>query len=58
LLLKSFLNAILPLPVPIKDLEYLPADLVPEVPLLKYSIVDVCCIDDNGRQFIVEMQML
>jgi predicted transposase/invertase (TIGR01784 family) len=58
LLLKSFLNAILPLPVPIKDLEYLPADMVPEVPLLKNSIVDVRCIDDNGRQFIVEMQML
>ena len=57
-LLKSFLNAILPLPFPIKELEYLPADLVPEVPLLKNSIVDVRCIDDNGRQFIVEMQML
>jgi predicted transposase/invertase (TIGR01784 family) len=57
-LLKSFLNAMLPLSVPIKDLEYLPADLVPEVPLLKYSIVDVRCIDEQGRQFIVEMQML
>ncbi len=57
-LLKSFLNAMLPLTVPIKDLEYLPAELVPEVPLLKYSIVDVRCIDEQGRQFIVEMQML
>ena len=57
-LLKSFLNALLPLTVPIRDLEYLPADLVPEVPLLKYSIVDVRCIDEQGRQFIVEMQML
>ncbi len=57
-LLKSFLNALLPLAVPIRDLEYLPADLVPEVPLLKYSIVDVRCIDEQGRQFIVEMQML
>ena len=57
-LLKSFLNALLPLTVPIKDLEYLPAELVPEVPLLKYSIVDVRCIDEQGRQFIVEMQML
>jgi len=58
LLLKSFLNAMLPLTVPIRELEYLPADLVPVVPLLKYSIVDVRCIDENGRQFIVEMQML
>ncbi len=57
-LLKSFLNALLPLSVPIKDLEYLPADLVPEVPLLKFSIVDVRCVDEQGRQFIVEMQML
>jgi predicted transposase/invertase (TIGR01784 family) len=57
-LLKSFLNALLPLSVPIKDLEYLPADLVPEVPLLKFSIVDVRCIDEQGRQFIVEIQML
>ena len=57
-LLKSFLNALLPLTVPIRDLEYLPAELVPEVPLLKYSIVDVRCIDEQGRQFIVEMQML
>ena len=57
-LLKSFLNALLPLSAPIKDLEYLPADLVPEVPLLKFSIVDVRCVDEQGRQFIVEMQML
>jgi predicted transposase/invertase (TIGR01784 family) len=56
--LKSFLNALLPLDVPIRDLEYLPADLVPEIPLLKHSIVDVRCRDENGRQFIVEMQML
>lgn len=56
-LLKSFLNALLPLSVPIKDLEYLPADMAPEIPLIKHSIVDVRCIDENGRQFIVEMQM-
>jgi predicted transposase/invertase (TIGR01784 family) len=57
-LLKSFLNAMLPLDVPIRDLEYLPADMVPEIPLLKHSIVDVRCVDERGRQFIVEMQML
>ncbi len=57
-LLKSFLNAMFPLSVPIKYLEYLPAELVPEVPLLKFSIVDVRCVDEQGRQFIVEMQML
>jgi predicted transposase/invertase (TIGR01784 family) len=42
----------------IEYLEYLPADLVPELPVLKYSIVDVRCVDKKGRQFIVEMQMI
>ncbi len=58
-LLKSFLNAMLPLPDGsfIESLEYLPADLAPENPLMKYSIVDVRCKDNRGRQFIVEMQM-
>jgi predicted transposase/invertase (TIGR01784 family) len=57
-LLQSFLNALLPLSSPIESLEYLPAELVPEIPVLKHSIVDVRCRDQNGRQFIVEMQML
>jgi predicted transposase/invertase (TIGR01784 family) len=58
-LLQSFLNALLPLPEgsQIEHLEYLPAELVPEIPVIKHSIVDVRCIDNNGRQFIVEMQM-
>ena len=59
-LLKSFLNAVLPLPEGrlIESLEYLPAELVPEIPIFKNSIVDVRCYDNTGRQFIVEMQML
>jgi len=59
-LLKSFLNAMLPLNEDelIESLEYLPAELVPELPVLKHSIVDVRCIDMKGRQFIVEMQMI
>ena len=59
-LLKSFLNALLPLPQGeyIESLEYLPTEMVPQIPLLKHSIVDVRCIDNKGRQFIVEMQML
>jgi predicted transposase/invertase (TIGR01784 family) len=57
-LLVSFLNALLPLDAPILLVEYLPHELVPEIPVLKYSIVDVRCTDQNGRQFIVEMQML
>lgn len=59
-LLKSFLNAVMPLEDnrQIISLEYLPAELVPEIPVFKNSIVDVRCVDNKGRQFIVEMQML
>jgi predicted transposase/invertase (TIGR01784 family) len=59
-LLKSFLNAVLPLKEGqlIESLEYLSPELVPQVPLFKYTIVDVRCTDNQGRQFIVEMQML
>ena len=59
-MLRSLLNALLPLDEgqTIESLEYLPAELVPAVPLFKHSIVDVRCLDNRGRQFIVEMQML
>ncbi len=58
-ILRSFLNALLPLPEDgqIVSLEYLPAEQVPELPLFKNTIVDVRCRDEKGRQFIVEMQM-
>jgi predicted transposase/invertase (TIGR01784 family) len=59
-ILISFLNAMLPLDQgqTVIGIEYLPAELVPEIPLIKNSIVDVRCVDNFGRQFIVEMQML
>lgn len=55
----SLLNSLLPLPkgVQIQTVEYLPAELVPQTPTLKDTIVDVRCQDQLGRQFIVEMQM-
>ncbi len=58
-LLKSFLNSVLPLPLdaPIDSLEYLSTEQVPEIPTFKRTIVDVKCIDRQGRIFIVEMQM-
>nr|MCR5569031.1 Rpn family recombination-promoting nuclease/putative transposase [Paludibacteraceae bacterium] len=58
-LIISFLNALLPFRggAKVVDIEYLPPELVPDSPLKKYSIVDVRCKDDHGRQFIVEMQM-
>lgn len=59
-LLMSLLNALLPLEKDrqVESLEYLPAELVPDLPLRKNSIVDVRCKDKKGRQFIVEMQMI
>lgn len=57
-LLMSLLNELLPLKSKIKSIKYLPAELVPRIPIFKNSIVDVRCFDENGRQFIVEMQML
>jgi len=55
----SLLNSLLPLDdsQQIVSLEYQSGEMVPEIPLLKNSIVDVRCTDRMGRQFIVEMQM-
>lgn len=41
----------------IEHVEYLEPELIPELPSLKRSIVDVHCTDNLGRYFIVEMQM-
>ena len=59
-LVMSLLNALLPLTADqeITDIEYLSSEMVPENPLRKNSIVDVRCKDKQGRQFIVEMQMI
>ncbi|MBS0350709.1 MAG: Rpn family recombination-promoting nuclease/putative transposase [Proteobacteria bacterium] len=58
-LLKSFLNAVLPLPEDsfIVSLEYLPSEQVPVIPAFKYTVVDVRCTDQQGQIFIVEMQI-
>ncbi|MBQ0030038.1 MAG: Rpn family recombination-promoting nuclease/putative transposase [Bacteroidales bacterium] len=58
-LIISFLNALLPFKngEVITEVEYLPVELTNESPFKKFSIVDVRCKDQNGRQFLVEMQM-
>ncbi len=58
-LLKSFLNAVLPLANdnPILELFYLPAEQIPHIPAFKRTIADVKCTDKKGRVFIVEMQI-
>ena len=56
----SLLNALLPLDDShlVKSVEYIPVEMVPNTPLKKNSIVDVRCHDQDGRQFLVEMQMI
>ncbi|MDR1500228.1 MAG: Rpn family recombination-promoting nuclease/putative transposase [Tannerellaceae bacterium] len=55
----SLLNNMLPLEKDqqIISIKYQPGELLPVVSGLKNSIVDVCCTDNRGRHFIVEMQM-
>ena len=58
-LTKSFLNSILPLPENnlIETVSYLTPEQAPRIPSLKNTIVDVKCTDQQGRIFIVEMQL-
>ena len=58
-LLKSFLNAVLPLTPDreIVELVYLPQESIPNIPSMKRTIADVRCTDQEGRAFIVEMQV-
>ena len=56
----SLLNALLPLDDDhlVKSVEYIPVEMVPDNPLKNNSTVDVRCHDQDGRQFLVEMQMI
>ena len=58
-LVMSLLNALLPLDPDgqITEVQYLSPEMVPDNPGKKYSVVDVRCRDQQGRQFIVEMQL-
>ncbi|MDR1544659.1 MAG: Rpn family recombination-promoting nuclease/putative transposase [Prevotellaceae bacterium] len=55
----SLLNSMLPLEKTqhIVSIEYNPSEVVPEVDVLKDSIVYMRCTDNFDKQFIVEMQM-
>jgi len=58
-LIKSFLNGILPISEGrlIESVTYLTPEQCPRIPSMKNTIVDVKCTDQEGRVFIVEMQM-
>jgi predicted transposase/invertase (TIGR01784 family) len=55
----SLLNSMLPLEEnqQVVAIEYQTSELLPELGLLRNTIVDVRCRDNHGRQYIVEMQM-
>ena len=58
-LLINFLNAVMPFPPDrfIETITYLPSEMIPDNPTRKNSLVDVRCVDNQKRRFIVEMQM-
>lgn len=56
-LVKSFLNGVLPLDDLIESVEYISQEQSPRIPSMKNTIVDVKCVDQKGRIFIVEMQL-
>jgi predicted transposase/invertase (TIGR01784 family) len=53
----SLINSMLPLKKPITSIEYQTGELIPELDVLRNTIVDVRCTDIDGRQFLVEMQL-
>jgi len=54
----SLINNMLPLEVPVADIDFQSGEILPALPeVLRNSIVDVRCTDKTGRQFIVEMQL-
>lgn len=54
-LLIDFINKVLP-NKHVKDIEYLPTNLEPDIRIKKQSILDVLCTDENGSKYIIEMQ--
>ena len=55
-LLIDFLNALLKGERRVKDIRFLDKELLPEYENDRSLIYDIYCTDENGKQFIVEMQ--
>lgn len=54
-ILMQFLFAVLSLPHPLADLNYIPAEQLPATPAERRGIYDIYCTDRMGQRFIVEM---
>ncbi len=57
-ILMELINAVIGLEHPVVNIDYLPPELLPTTIDEKTTIVDVRCIDDLNRHFIVEMQLV
>jgi predicted transposase/invertase (TIGR01784 family) len=53
----SLINSMLPLESPVVNIEYRSPELLPDLDVLRNTIVDVLCTASDGRQFLVEMQL-
>ncbi len=51
----SLLNSIIP-EKKIRDIEYLPTEILGEVAEQRKSVMDLRCVSDDGSQFVVEVQ--
>jgi len=54
-LLIDFINKVLP-DKHVKEIEYIPTNLEPDIRTKKQSILDVLCTDENNSKYIIEMQ--
>jgi predicted transposase/invertase (TIGR01784 family) len=57
-ILIELINAFIELEEPVVDIEYLTQELLHDVPDGKISVVDVRCIDNKKRNFILEIQLI
>ncbi len=57
-ILISLINSFIELDEPVVEIEYLPQEILHELPEGKLSVVDVRCIDSKKRTFIFEIQIV
>ena len=56
-ILIHFLNSVLDLGSPIKEITIVKSDQVPVIEILKETSLDLKAVDEKGREFVIEMQV-
>jgi predicted transposase/invertase (TIGR01784 family) len=56
-ILIHFLNSVLDLASPIKEITIVKSDQVPVIEILKETSLDLKAVDEKGREFVIEMQV-